>query len=136
MADWTLRLFLAPLRPPPGGTRGDGSPQTPAIYEACGQAPFERGVRAGAVRKRGAGRRVRHPRGVPAGGRGHYDSAQTLGARERDILVVGGVGGVGGVDEADEAIGLDDEKVVALVDNGAPSREQACYAIAQVFYSI
>ena len=70
---------------------------------------------------------------MPAGGRGHYDSAQTLGARERDILVVGGVGGV---DEADEAIGLDDEKVVALVDNGAPSREQACYAIAQVFYSI
>ena len=58
MADWTLRLFLAPLRPPPGGTWGDGSPQTPAIYEACGQAPFERGVRAGAYATHGACRQA------------------------------------------------------------------------------
>ncbi len=52
-ADWSLSRPLRPLRPwltgpslapsaPSRGTWGDASPQTPAIHEVCGWAPFER----------------------------------------------------------------------------------------------
>jgi len=49
-ADWSLSRPLRPwltgpsLAPsaPSRGTWGDASPQTPAIHEVCGWAPFER----------------------------------------------------------------------------------------------
>ncbi len=49
---------MPPPRPPPTTWRAGWR----RSKEACGLAPFERGVRAG--------------------GRGHHDSAQTLGARD------------------------------------------------------